>query len=117
MDEYIGLIIAAAIGALPGVLALIVQSKKRNAEIDCAEAEAAESYASVAKSYAAEVISLRKEINELRKELFETKKQVRDQDREIQDLRDWAERLVHQVQSLGSVPVEMRKVKRLRNEC
>ena len=112
MSEIVGLIIAAFIGALPGVAALIVQKRKRSADVTCAEADAAESYASATKTYAAEVVRLRNEMKDLRAELDETKKQVKEQDREIQDLRDWAERLVYQIKSLGAVPVEMRKSKK-----
>ena len=59
MDEYLGLVIAAFIGSLPGIVALIVQSKKRSAEIDYVEAGAAESYATATKTYADEVLRLR----------------------------------------------------------
>ena len=52
----------------------------------------------------AEITALRGELEAVRKE----NAQMRITLVELEDVREWAERLVHQVQSLGAEPVKMR---------
>jgi N-acetylglucosamine kinase-like BadF-type ATPase len=56
-----------------------------------------------------ELDGLRMEVNELK---FELDKATA----EIEVLRDWAERLVHQVQSLGAEPVKMKQPRKVSRE-
>lgn len=53
------------------------------------------------------------EIQALRTEINDLKAELRERDERLEDLRDWAERLVHQVMSLGGEPVKIRKRKKV----
>ncbi len=51
-----------------------------------------------------EIMSLRSELGTVKIENY----QMREKLTELEDVREWAERLVHQVRSLGGEPVKMR---------
>ena len=79
------------------------------------DADAAASYEELADRAASRAIKLQDQIDELRsqddvqqKEIDDLKADSREKDCLIEDLREWAERLVHQVISLGGKPVELR---------
>lgn len=54
--------------------------------------------------YKAQIVILQTRVSQLESELEE-------RDAKLEALQDWAERLVHQVKSLGGTPVEMKKPK------
>jgi len=58
----------------------------------------------------------RYELDGLRMEVNELKFELEQATAEIETLRDWAERLVHQVQSLGAEPVKVKPVRKVKRE-
>ena len=48
------------------------------------------------------------QITDMQTEIADVKAQLTERDKRLEELQDWAERLVHQVQSLGGVPVPMK---------
>ncbi len=80
-------------------------------------AEAARSSADRAKEIAGEFekyqLETESELKRLNDEIRSLKITLKERQETLEDLRDWAERLVHQVQSLGSEPVKMRQRKNL----
>ena len=85
--------------------------KKLNADANSEDASAIESYANATRTYAEEVKNLRTEVAELRNSLDERDAVIREQATHIEDLKDWADRLVHQVKSYGATPVPFRQRK------
>lgn len=105
--------------------------QKIRSESISSEGDAAESFANATKIYAEELKAVRVELKDLRKQvdekdaeikriieskdkiIIEREKIILEQKTVIADLTDWAERLVHQVRSLGGVdPVPLRMTKK-----
>ena len=104
-------LIAAVPGFILGAASLYLALRKAPVEIaktsadgEASRAEAAESYANATATYAKEVASLRTEVSDLRKKLDESDKLKQSLAWQVEDLMDWADRLVHQVKSLGDQP-------------
>ena len=142
-DTIIVAIVGAVVSILTTVLATVMQSFKwRQGEGESVRASAASTISEAAESMVAtlrkeletqraeqkiENEELRAEIEALRAENVQLKakrdKELRDlvtQLNEVRqnssDLRDWAERLVHQVRSLGAEPVKIREQSPRKNE-
>lgn len=103
----------------------IPEVQKIRSESSADDASAVESYAHATQMYADELKTVREEMRTLRKEL-DTKDSIIKQRDEIiaerdkiilgqritiDDVTDWADRLVHQVKSLGGIPVPFRSAK------
>ena len=106
-------LLIAVVGAIASVVtSLIVAAlqgyKWRTGEQPKSAADAAQSLTdtslAIVTSMRADVEIMKKEISELREENEALKNQLD----EMETVRDWAERLVHQVRSLGHEPVKMR---------
>jgi Tfp pilus assembly protein PilO len=89
---------------------------KTDAEARSEDANAAEASATAVKLYAEELTSVRKELKELRAELDSRDSIILDLKTVLDDTKDWAERLSHQVISLGAVPVKFRSTRNLSKE-
>jgi chromosome segregation ATPase len=89
--------------------------RQTDASTDNTDADTAEKYQRIANLAAERALGLERRLTQLEDEkialavkvtTLETKLAAKDE--EIATLRDWAERLVHQVQALGEVPVKLR---------
>lgn len=106
-------ILVAIIGAIFGLLGSLASTflqgwKWKTGEQPRSAADAAGSLTNTSLSL---VTALRLEMSDLRKEVVEVRtenKELRDKMQEFEDVKDWVERLVHQVRSLGAEPVKMR---------
>lgn len=112
-------VIISVIALLVTILKKPHEMRKLDAESVKADAEAASSYAEAAKTYSDEVLKLRAELNQERcarasleetwtKRLDELKGDMVKLRQENAEYKDWAERLSHQVISLGAEPVPFR---------
>lgn len=122
------IVIITSLAALSGSAIAIWRSiKTAPAEIRNTDADAAESSAQAVTLYAKQVSDLKREIMEMEKahELSyqELKNDNADMRRRLDVLqkendllRDWAQRLAHQVQALGGTPVAMVKPNLASNE-
>lgn len=92
---------------------------KTEADSDVSEASAAETYQRIADRAAERALDLDEKIEQIKADFMARMEQrdkiiteqaamIRQQAAVIADLQDWAERLAHQVRSLGGTPVEMR---------
>jgi hypothetical protein len=88
---------------------------KLNADSSSASASSAESYAKASEMVALQNVQLLQRVEALEKQQTadqadrdKLKVQLRECQSTIDDLRDWAERLCHQVSSLGGTPVKIR---------
>lgn len=88
------------------------ERQKLPGEVKASNGQASESYATAARMTAEENIELKKRLAEAEERLNAIeentralKKLIEDQAQIILDLREWAERLCHQIQSLGAIPV------------
>ncbi len=98
------LTIGDLIAIIAAVSALLVAFFKTRPEIRKLDGDAAKSYSEAAHNYASQVTDLQERLARAEKELA-TLTKLRE---ENSDLREWAERLVHQVRSLGGEPVTLR---------
>jgi len=104
----VGGMFVTVIGALVAVYSARANLNKTHAETTNEDAQASESYAAAARSFAEEVSKLRLEVKQLRIEMDARDKTIKILTVDKLDLQDWAERLVHQVKSLGAEPVPFR---------
>lgn len=95
---------AAIIGALSGVLALIVALKKSRFENEKTDAETDEIHAKITLQYAKQVAELNEEIKGLRLDITQVRREneayrleLVERDGIIADLQRWAEQLVGQL--------------------
>ena len=84
------------------------ETKALDASTENQDANTAEKYQTIANMAAERALKLEKRINELECEVAKLKEENRQYREENVDLRDWADRLVHQVKSLGGNPVTIR---------
>ena len=98
---------------IQGVIGLIRGKHKDDAEAEKADAEAAELIRAAALALVEplkkRVVELEAEVCELSKRMDTANRELRELHIENGDLREWAERLVHQVKSQGVDPVKIRK--------
>lgn len=112
-DVILTIIISALVGpAMSLLLNHYLSKKKVIAEIGEDSATAAEASAHAVQMYAEELANVRKELGTLRKEVDDLQLIIAEQRSSIADLKDWADRLSHQVHSLGGVPVPFRQTKK-----
>jgi ubiquinone biosynthesis protein UbiJ len=106
-------LLIAVVGALASVLTSLATTglqgwKWKTGEQPKSAADAAgaltDSSLALVTSYRLEVASLRKEVSDVREENQKLLSKLE----ELEDVKDWAERLVHQVRSLGLEPVKLR---------
>ena len=107
--------IVAIISVIGSLLAIVIALKKaphETKEIDShtenQDADTASKYQDIADRAAVRALGLEVRVNELECEVAKLKDENRRQHSENADLRDWAERLTHQVQSLGGDPMKLR---------
>lgn len=103
---------------LSGLLALILavvaigkgfyEGKKIQKDASKAGADAITSYEQAADIAAERALKLTKRIKDLEDVVEAQGKELEELKDTLEDVQDWAERLVHQVQSLGGVPVKIR---------
>lgn len=110
MSETIIIAIITAVVSISGSMAATyMQSRKwREGELPTSQANAA---GEITDTSLALILPLREEIKSMRSELAAVREEnhmMREKLVELEDVREWAERLVHQVQSLGGDPVKMR---------
>lgn len=110
MTEFLS-ILTGIMGLLTALGALWVALKKRPSEIRVMDADAATKLSSAATSL---VEPLQKRIDALESDMAAACEQIDELEKKVKALKvengylvDWAQRLVHQVQSLGGHPVEM----------
>jgi septal ring factor EnvC (AmiA/AmiB activator) len=110
------------IAFVSSLIALYMAIKKQPHEIrqldantDSADADTAEKYQRIANLAAERALGLERRLSQLENEkiqmaieLDKIKAELVAKNEEIATLRDWAERLVHQVQAFGEVPVKLR---------
>ena len=121
IGEIIAIIVA--IGALIGNVImwrkLPHETKEIDARAESQDADTASKYQAIADKAAeralrleermeAKVLKLECRVDELESEVAKLTEEINWQRTENSNLRDWAERLVHQVQSLGGEPVKLR---------
>jgi uncharacterized coiled-coil protein SlyX len=97
---------------LAGIAALIATGIvvwKAFFETRATSADTASKYEELANRSAERALSLDSRVSDLEKRIDEQQQTIESLRCENADLRDWAERLVHQVQSLGGAPVEIRE--------
>lgn len=109
--------IIGMIGGLSGLAALIdafSRRKKSKVDNELAEAETASKYLEIADRAAEKALKLDTRVIELEGKVSEQSRMINEQSRMIHDLqcenaalREWAGRLVHQVQAFGGTPVEI----------
>ena len=110
------------VGIISTITMIFIGLRKAPKEITQLDANAAKSYADAAESSARRAEQACRELDEYKEKTEGELKLLHDeiaiikQEREelkllVDDLQDWAERLVHQVKSLGGDPVKIRKRK------
>lgn len=104
----IAAVILAALALWKAFTTARPEAQKLSSDAQASEADAAESYANVAIKYADELRKLRDELSGLEGRMRAQEIELGKVRQENADLRDWAERLVFQVRSLGHEPVKMR---------
>jgi predicted RNase H-like nuclease (RuvC/YqgF family) len=87
------------------------ETREMDARTDSTEADTADKFMTIANRAAERVIVLENRVKELETEVAQLKDYNRQCHLEREDLKDWAERLVHQIQSMGVEPVKLRKRK------
>ena len=97
--------IVAIIASIVAVALSIVKTKP---EIKAINGETAESYSQAASNYASQVVDLQTRLSKAEHSLATIMSEVNELRKNNADLREWAERLTHQVKSLGGDPVQMR---------
>lgn len=95
--------IAALITAMIGVLGTYWLQKNQK---KLSEADTADKYQQIADRAATRALRLEERIDRLEKENAELEINYRKVLRDLEIYTRWTERLVHQIQSLGHVPVE-----------
>lgn len=124
--EVVPVIVTAIIAAIPGtIIALIAlkkspaeaaktdaESRKIQAETDDIHAQVADRWAEHVAELQEEVKGLRLDIAQVRRENEKYRQELVERDLLIDDLRDWAARLVRQVEEAGKIPVKMRERKK-----
>lgn len=87
---------------------LNAQTHREDAAGKNEDAQASETYAKASQMVAEELVKVRAEQAELRNVLDERDQLIFKLQGDNADLQNWAERLVHQIQSLGAEPVPFR---------
>ena len=87
---------------------LAAQTENVEAQSTSEDAKASESYANASRLVADELVTVRTRLAELNNILDGRDKLIFQLQGDKADLQDWAERLVHQVQSLAAEPVPFR---------
>ena len=104
--------IVAAVGALIGSVLAWRKTPHETKEIDSRtegqDADTISKYQVIADRAAERALKLEKRVDDLECEVAKLKEENRQTREENLDLRDWADRLVHQVKSLGGDPVRLR---------
>lgn len=106
---------AGAIDSSRDALEIVTMSTKQvlelRREIADAECRMKADREALTAAYAQQIDELKTEASELKLEIKDVKDQLTERDRKLEELQDWAERLVHQVQSLGEIPVPLKPKK------
>ena len=100
--------IASLAGVLGGLIAIYATWRKVPHENRGFDASAAEAFEKAATSAAERATRLEERIEKLERLTADQETRIETLEAENDDLRDWAERLVHQVQSMGLEPVKIR---------
>lgn len=101
--------IASFIAVIGSFVSIYIVYRKLPHETHGIDASAVESYERAVTSAANRAVKLEERISHLEKITADQNDRIDALEQENSDLRDWVERLVHQVQSLGHDPVKMRK--------
>jgi hypothetical protein len=120
MDDLLKSILPPLILSIPGMIGLWISLKKMTPETTKTTGDAASSAAAAAKIFSDQVIILTgkidalekdhaKKVEDLEKCQNELEGRIQICENENRDLKDWAARLVHQVKSMGGVPVELKR--------
>jgi predicted nucleic acid-binding Zn-ribbon protein len=96
------------IAIIASLVAIGVSVIKTKPEIRSINGETAESYSQAARNYADEVVNLQTRLTKAEQSLASVMGEVNDLRKQNEDLREWAERLTHQIKSLGAEPVAIR---------
>jgi len=107
--------IASILVAIAAVLGALVTYRKYRPETRASEADTAAKYQQVADLAAERALKLDARVQQLEGQVAAQRELIDEQQQELHtlrcendDLRDWAERLVSQVKSLGGDPVRVR---------
>jgi predicted RNase H-like nuclease (RuvC/YqgF family) len=101
--------IGGLIMGMAAIITALIARFKAPAERSQTQAGTAEIYDRIAQGAAMRALKLDERVDALEKENNILKSRIIRQEEMIADLRDWAERLAHQVQSLGGTAVKIRK--------
>jgi len=100
--------IGEIIAIVGSVIAIALSILKTKPEIRSINGETAESYSQAARNYADQVVDLQTRLSKAEQSLSVIMGEVNQLRKQNEDLREWAERLTHQVKSMGGEPVQMR---------
>lgn len=105
---------------LIAIVSLYIAWKKAPVEVDHLKVDTATKYQQIADMAAERALKLDARVDELENQLVEKDKEIAELRREYDelkqenvDLRNWAERLVYQLQSVDITPVKMRTLRTL----
>ena len=99
--------IAALVTSFVALLGAYLAWRKTKPETRVLDGDAAESYQRIASQSAKRELELMAKIDVLEKRVDELAEQLEDAIKRAEKFEDWARRLVHQVRSLGAVPVPL----------
>lgn len=105
MDPSIGAFITGIGSLVIAGVALYKAMKSTPKELRTSDANVADIYEDIATKSAEKALKLQTRVACLEEDLSKVQDQLRDRDMQIEDLKDWANRLVHQVSSLGGTSV------------
>jgi site-specific recombinase XerC len=121
--EFLKLFLTVTVAAIPGIVGLIIAYKRLPKEQAKLDAESAKTFSEAAQNYAEELTRIQvmmiqrekehqSEIESLKQKQILTEGRLAELERKnielsekLSEVESWAERLVHQVQSLGGNPV------------
>ena len=105
--------IVAVIASITAILIAVFKAPAERREVgsraESQEADTAEKYQRIASQAADKALKLNERVEQLEIMVEELQADLKRKELENEDMRDWAERLVHQVKSMGGQPVVIRQ--------
>lgn len=107
--------VASLIMSLAAIIGAVIVWRKYKPEQRALDGEAAIKYQQVASQAAAREIEFMTKIDALEKRVEELERSLDRAEKLASKLEDWTQRLTHQVQSLGAIPVQFEPITRPRS--